>query len=285
MRKPQMLWHNLDDRLFPPQRRGAERLTNDQDKHPEELNEEVRFQLLGPLEIAGSAGPVLLTSARQRTVLAMLLIDAPCPVSVERLVEAVWGYDPPSTARNQIQICVSRLRQTFRQNGPSDLIETTASGYLLRTPESSLDIDVFRKLTEAARRAERSGQVADSVRHMRRALTLWRGEALSGIGGSLIRSIAAQLEESRLALIDELVSTEHQIGCYGDSIEQLAQLVQAYPLRERLWAHFMTALHRMGRRADALLAYKAARDVLVAEVGIEPGEELRRVHGLILVDS
>ncbi|KAB1162077.1 AfsR/SARP family transcriptional regulator [Micromonospora sp. AMSO12t] len=257
----------------------------DQEKCPENHIEEIRFQLLGPLEITGSTGPVLLTSARQRTVLAMLLIEAPCPVTMDRLVEAVWEDDPPSTARNQIQICISRLRQTFRQNGSTDLIETTASGYLLRTSESSIDVGAFRSFTEAARRAESAGQLADSVQHMRRALTLWRGKALSDIGGSLVRSIAAQLEESRLTLIDELVSMEHQIGCYGDSIEQLTQLVKDYPLRERLWAHFMTALHQTGRRADALLAYRAARDVLVAEVGIEPGEELRRVHGLILVDS
>jgi DNA-binding SARP family transcriptional activator len=252
---------------------------------PAILDEPIRFRLLGPLQILGPTGTIRLHSARQRSVLTMLLVKANRPVAVDRLVDAVWGDEPPSTARNQIQICVSRLRMTFRRNELPDVIETVASGYLLRTSDHALDIDVLRKLTDAARHAERNGRPTESLTHLRHALALWRGNALSDGDGTLIRAIGAQLDESRLTLIDELVTKEHQMGRYLDSIEQLTELVRTYPLHERLWVHFMTALYRTGRRADALTAYQSARDLLVTEVGIEPGEELRRIHGIILIDT
>lgn len=245
----------------------------------------MRFGILGPLQLGDGSATV--TAARERTLLAVLLLNAGRVVAVDELVDAVWDEDPPSTARGQLQSCVSRLRRTLVAAGfPPDLLGTDPAGYLVRVESPvCLDATDFARLVDEARTAVADERFADAARAFRTALALWRGPALAAITAPAVRRGAAVLDEQRMLAIEDRFDVELRLGRGGDLLAELTALVERHPLRERLRAQLMLALRATGRTADALEVYRAGREILAGELGIEPGPRLRETHRQILVGA
>jgi DNA-binding SARP family transcriptional activator len=242
----------------------------------------MRYRLLGDLSVVGPDGVLLSAAPRVRVVLATLLLDADQVLHLDRLVDAVWGETPPSTARGQIQICVSALRRSLVAAGIDDAIVTRQSGYLLRVPDGELDLREFDGLVSGGRAARAQGRLADAAGRYRQALALWRGTPFDGMNSRLLLAAAASLSEQHLALREEHLDVQLRLGNHHDLIGELKRLVGEHPVREGLWAQLMTALYRDGRQAEALAVYRQARQIFVAELGLEPGPQLRRLEHAIL---
>lgn len=242
----------------------------------------VRFRVLGPLEVIGTAGQ-LSFAPRQRTVLSMLLLESNRVVAIERLVDAVWDTTPPSTAKEQIRICVSAIRRTLAAGGRPDSIVTRPPGYSIQCTDRELDLLAFNCLVANGRRGLGRRRPADAAGAFREALRLWRGTTpLAGVRSQLVKSIGTQLAERRLAVVGEHIDVRLRLGQYHELISELVELVTANPFRERLRAQLMIALYRTGRQAEALQTYRSGRQLFVTELGLEPGAELRRLEQAIL---
>jgi class 3 adenylate cyclase/DNA-binding SARP family transcriptional activator/tetratricopeptide (TPR) repeat protein len=225
----------------------------------------MEFRILGPLEVSSEGGILDLGGAKQRALLAILLLDANSVVSKNRLIDALWEGDPPDTAQKALQVHVSGLRKVLGK----ERVVTREPGYLLRVEEGELDLARFRRLREEGRPAD--------------ALALWRGAPLSDFSLSrFAQSNIALLEDARLACLEERIDQDLRAGRHAELTGELEGLVSEYPLRERLRVLSMLALYRSGRQAEALAAYQDARRVLVEELGIEPGKPLRDVHQAVL---
>jgi len=213
----------------------------------------------------------------------MLLLEPNQLVPAERLIDAVWSESPPPTARGQIHTCVSALRRTFDRAGLGERILTRKPGYILRVDDAEVDVHHFDRLVGEGRAAMAADRPADAVRCFRSALGLWRGaEPLSGIDSEFLRAAVTGLNERRLTIAEQCHAAELDLGHHRELVEQLVYLVDRYPLRERLRCQLMVALYRSGRAGEALAVYRAARRTSVAELGIEPGESLQRLHSAIL---
>jgi DNA-binding SARP family transcriptional activator/tetratricopeptide (TPR) repeat protein len=242
---------------------------------------EATFQLLGPLEIRSGDDAVRISGSRQRTVLALLLLNADRVVPSDRLTTAVWDDDPPTTARSQIQISISKLRALFAGLGLTDAISTRAPGYALRVPGESIDAVRFARLVVAAR-GVRAEDPERTVVLLRQALGLWRGDAMAGTESRLVRAAALRLDEDRLAAIDECLELEVGLGRHRQVVGELRDLLSAHPLHERFYTRLMAALYLDGRQAEALEVYRRARHVLVEENGLIPGDSLRAMEHAVL---
>ncbi|WP_246843205.1 AfsR/SARP family transcriptional regulator [Allokutzneria sp. NRRL B-24872] len=238
------------------------------------------LRLLG--EVAADTGgdtggrPVDLGPAKQRLVLAALAVDAGRVVPAERLAVRVWGEDVPRRARATLHSYISRLRQAL--DGVADvIIERRASGYALIS--ESVDLHRFRAL-----RAEAVGQAdeARAERLLTEALQLWRGEALTGVGGEWIEGERARLERERLDARRELADARLRLGQGEQLVVELAALAAEHPLDEHVADQYMRALHQAGRTADALEHYREVRDRLVEELGTDPGAALQELHRRLL---
>jgi DNA-binding SARP family transcriptional activator/tetratricopeptide (TPR) repeat protein len=240
------------------------------------------LQLLGPLMLFVNDREQDLGGARQRVVLAMLALNANRVVPVEQLVDAVWDSSPPTTARAQIQTCVSGLRRVFAVAGDTAQIHTRAPGYLLEIPEANLDVVRFNSLVVSARTHIEADRVSEAVAALRSALSLWRGPALAGMYSGLLRRGVAQLEDAKVAAIMDRIRLDLALGRHEEVVGELFALVKEHPLRERLHENLMLALYRSGRQAEALEVCRQVRATLMAELGIELGESVRRLETAIL---
>lgn len=238
----------------------------------------MNFSVLGPLEAASENGPMDIEGMRQKIVLAMLLLEPEKVVSTDRLIDAVWEDDPPSTAREQIHFCVSRLRRVMSRAHGANLIETRKPGYLLRLDDCTLDTQIFDARVAEGRRALGQGDHASVIASMRGALALWRGAALSDITAPTIQHRVVHLEERRLRTLEQCIEIELAAGLDQDVAGELATLTRQHPLRERFHALLMMTLYRHGRQAEALQVYRNVRHVLMDELGIEPSADLRSLH-------
>lgn len=243
---------------------------------------DVRFKILGPIEVENGSTPVRIPPGRQPIILGALLLEPNRVVSIDRLIDVVWDEKPPATARTQVQICVSALRHMFTDLGVPQPIETRPPGYLLRVAEGQIDSQAFAALVASADRAQREGQLEEAVGLLRKALALWRGPALGGVPGAVLRSAAVRLDEARLNAHETCLGLELRLGRHHLLIGELGSLVEEHPLREGLRGQLMTALYRSGRSAEALEVYRTGREMLVDELGMEPGEELRQLETAIL---
>jgi DNA-binding SARP family transcriptional activator len=223
-----------------------------------------------------------LGSGRQRVILAMLLLHAGRTVPLTRLVDALWDDNPPVTAKGQVQTCVSALRKQFKDLGADGLVSTSPAGYGIDIPEGSLDITTFEYLAERGRTAAAEHRAPDAVRDIRAALALWRGPAAADVPSALVQIAATRLNENRLSLVEECISLELAIGRHQVLLGELSELVREYPLRETFRAQHMLALYRSGRQAEALESFQEARQTLIAELGVEPGERLGSLQQAIL---
>jgi DNA-binding SARP family transcriptional activator len=234
----------------------------------------VEFRILGPLEVVRDGVPVDIVGARQRSLLAALLVRANEVVSTDRLVDELWGANPPRTATTSLHNAVSQLRREL-----GDVLVTRPPGYVLRTTDGEIDAARFEALVVGARDAEPEQR----AQRLREALALWRGRALvDALDAPAIEAEARRLEELRLVALEERIDADLELGRHAELVGELESLVAAEPLRERLRGQLMLAQYRSGRQADALQAYAAARRTLVDELGIEPSPALQRLHAEIL---
>jgi DNA-binding SARP family transcriptional activator len=239
----------------------------------------VEFRLLGPLEASERGRPVPLGGPKQRAVLAHLLIRANQVVSSDRLIDEIWGDEPPEAARNSLQSYVSRLRHALADPGR---IEGRPPGYVLGVDPDELDALRFEALVDEGRRSL-ADEPSAALARFEEALALWRGPALADLADEpSLQGEIARLEEQRLAAIEDRIAAELAVGRHGEVVGELAALVERYPLRERLWGHLMLSLYRSGRQAEALEAFQRARRLLAEELGIDPSGELRQLQGRIL---
>jgi DNA-binding SARP family transcriptional activator len=234
------------------------------------------FRILGPLEVVDETGPLLLGGLKQRALLALLLLEAPKPISSDRLIDALWAEQPPRTAATSLQNFVSQLRKTLG----SEVLVTKPPGYALAIRPEQVDLTRFRQLVATARATTDAGQRGAG---MREALDLWRGTPLADFEFEpFAQPEIARLEEERLAAIEERIDADLEAGRHTEIVGEVEALVDRHPSRERLRAHLMLALYRSGRQAEALDVYQDARRTLVDQLGIEPGRDLQQLHGEIL---
>jgi ABC-type transport system substrate-binding protein/DNA-binding SARP family transcriptional activator len=239
------------------------------------MSEAFDFRILGPFEVGRNGETVELPAGKPRALLAVLVLHAGQVVSVDRLVEELWGARPPPTAAKNVQVYVARLRKLI---GDGTLV-TRAPGYALRIAREQLDAARFEALVEDARHE----QPSTAAGRLRAALALWRGPPLADFTyDSFAQEEIRRLEDLRLAALEDRIDADLALGRHEGVVVELESLVRAHPLRERLHAQLMLALYRCGRQADALAAYQAARARLVDELGLEPGPALQQLEQAIL---
>jgi DNA-binding SARP family transcriptional activator len=237
------------------------------------------FRILGPLEVRDRDRTISLPGGRQRALLALLILNVNEAVSIDRLVDELWGGHAPATARKVIQNHVSQLRRVL----DGALLVTQGSGYALRVEPGSVDVERFEELLAEGRDALGAGAVENAAETLREALALWRGSPLADFAYEpFAQSEIARLEERRLVALEERIDADLALGRHADVVGELEVLVSEHPLRERLRRQLMLALYRSDRQAEALDSYQAARNALVEELGIDPGRELRALHQAIL---
>lgn len=242
----------------------------------------LEFRVLGPLAVVGSDGPVALGGPRQRATLAILLLDGNRVVSVDRLAEDLYSGAAPVTAVTQVQRQISELRKVVG----AATIETRTPGYVLRVSPEQLDLTRFEHLADQATRAFEQGDARSAANLLTAALGLWTGPPLADLADEPFARIAIQrLEEVRLAALEQRIDAELALGNHARLVAELEELVAAQPLRERFRGQLMLALYRSGRQAEALGAYRQAREVLVEEFGIEPTPALRELERAILAQD
>jgi DNA-binding NarL/FixJ family response regulator/DNA-binding SARP family transcriptional activator len=240
------------------------------------------LRFLGPIE-GSSAGLVAPVNGGQvAAVLARLAIEAGRAVSPDVLANDLFGEDAAS--RRSVKTYVSRLRSALEAIGAGDRIRTTAAGYVLALEEAdTVDLREFERLVDLARSAHAEGEPSRAADAYARALALWRGAPFGELRDrSFLALEAVRLDELRLSAVEGRVACDLALGHAGRVVPELEVLTQEHPLRERFWAQLMLALYRTGRQGDALRAFAAARRVLVDELGVEPGTELRDIERRIL---
>jgi DNA-binding SARP family transcriptional activator len=233
------------------------------------------FRLLGPIEVAGDEGSLQLGGTKQRSLLAMLLLHANQVVSTDRLIDALWGASPPFTCSKSIQVYVSRLRKAIGDNR----LVTHAPGYALYVDPTELDLARFEQLVAEARRAPPKG----ASEKLREALALWRGPPLADLAyEQFAQAEIARLDEMRLGAVEQRLEADLALGLHAELVAELEPLVARHPLRERFRYQLMLALYRSQRQAEALEAYRQARQELSEELGLEPSESLKQLEAAIL---
>ncbi|MCX4683095.1 tetratricopeptide repeat protein [Kitasatospora purpeofusca] len=239
----------------------------------------MEFRILGALEVRAPDSTVLAVGGRrQQALLAFLVAHPGRIVSVPRLVDAIWDESPPATADRQVRNMVGLLRRILG-GGPGRVspIRTDGPGYLFGGPEVRIDVQQFTALVDAAAQPG-----ADRVARLREALALWRGPALDGLPGRALSAVAAGLEERRMTVLERLYEAESAAGRDELAITELTELVVAFPLRDGLVRHLLTALARCGRHVEGLAAYRRYADRLAEELGLDPSPRLRALQRELL---
>jgi len=221
-----------------------------------------------------------LGGVKQRSVLALLLLHAGQVVSSDRLIDELWGDDPPEDASTALQQHVSRLRKLLE---PHDVLQTRAPGYVLAVEPEQVDLTRFERLVSDGRRLLEEGSADAAAGALREAIGLWRGEPLADLSGEpFARDALPRLEEARLEALETRIDADLAAGRHSELTGELGALTRTNPFRERLRAQQMLALYRAGRQSEALDVFADARRTMVAELGLDPGPELQRLQQAIL---
>jgi DNA-binding SARP family transcriptional activator/streptogramin lyase len=242
------------------------------------------FSLLGPLEARVDGEVLALGGARQRSLLALLLVHANEAVSRERLIDGVWGAERPTTIGAALNVHLSKIRKLL--SGTEASLVTELHGYVLRIDPERLDLHCFERLARDGREALVAGHPEEAVATLDRALALWRGPPLVEL--DLDASVGATLgrfSELRLSAVEDRFEAGLLAGRHAELTAELEEFVREHPLRERARAGLMVALYRGGRQAEALQSYRDARLLLAEELGLDPGPELQRLERAILVQD
>lgn len=247
----------------------------------------MRIDVLGPIQVTAGGQIVRLAGQRQRALLAALTLDLGKVVPVNRLVDILWDADPPPTARVKVQAHVSALRQAIgHQTSPGDgPLLTRPPGYVLCREAVELDLAAFGALMKRAKAAAESRQPAVASELFGAALAIWRGSAFADVRSLPIRSAADNLEDRRLLACEAKAEADLTLGRSDRVVAELPQWLAAHPFRERMRGMLMLALYRLGCRADALAVYRDGHHLMVAELGLEPGPQLRALHQHVLADD
>ena len=244
------------------------------------IEEPLRFGVLGPLLVERGDQTVPVRS-RQRLILAMLLMNAGRPVSVDRLIDEMWGDDPPDGSVNTLQVHVSQLRRALAAANATIL--TQPPGYLLRTSPTQLDLLMFEQLAHRGNDLLDAGEHAQAAQALGEALALWRGPPLENLpDGPFVASARSFLDERRLGVTEDRLRLLLKLRRDRDVIEIGETLLTTHPLRESVWETVILALYRSGRQADALARYRACRELLLDELGVEPMPGLQMLERQIL---
>ncbi len=237
------------------------------------------FGVLGPLLVLRDGVPVPVSGPKVRALLAALLMRPNTTVSLDRLTELLWGEDPPETARKSLQVHTVRLRRVLGDG----VVETKPTGYLLNVRPEQHDLLRFRRLVADARAQTSPESERDLLAD---ALACWRGPVLADIPEEVVsRLVAAQPAEERLRAQERYFEVSLELGRHAEVTAELGRLTREHPWQETFWALYLEALHRSGRRADALDAYREVHRRFADELGLAPGERLRRAHHAVLADE
>jgi DNA-binding SARP family transcriptional activator/DNA-binding beta-propeller fold protein YncE len=237
------------------------------------------FRILGPFEVCEDGRSLPVGSGKQRSLLALLLLNAGEVVSTDRLIDALWGESPPASAPNSVHIYVSQLRKVL---GDGCLL-TRGHGYVLALEPGQLDFDRFERMLDEGRTLLVRGDTKGAGETLREALALWRGAPLVDFGTEpFAQREIARLEDLRLTALEARIDADLGVGRHSRLVGELDALTATNPLHERFWAQLMLALYRSGRQTDALSAYQKARRALAEQVGLAPGPELQRLEKAIL---
>ncbi|MFD9944897.1 BTAD domain-containing putative transcriptional regulator [Nonomuraea sp. NPDC059023] len=241
--------------------------------------EELYFRVLGPVvvEHAGVVAPI--RGSQQRTLLSLLILRTGFAVSIEDLVDALWGYEPPRSCRVQIQGLVSGLRRAL----PPSVIETSPPGYRLRADCECIDLKQFESDVAGARLRRSEGHPRQALVLLRSALARWRGHAFADVPSQRVRQAATGIEAMRLTALADRIDLDLALGEGGDLVPELNRIVDDHPLDERFARHLMLALSKADRRLDALAAFRTLRGQLAEEMGIEPSADLQTLHRDLLL--
>ncbi|WP_157975205.1 AfsR/SARP family transcriptional regulator [Glycomyces dulcitolivorans] len=242
------------------------------------------FGILGPLQLAWDGLPVPLPGRTLPRLFAVLLLEPGNVVPLHRLVDAVWGEDPPATAKRQIQNTVATARGLLLRAGTSEL-ETVGDGYRLRVRPEKLDALRFQRAARIAREQVAAREPEAALTSLREALDLWRGPALAGLTGRVIEAGALRWDEERAAAEEARAELELELGTGVSVVADLRQVLERHPYRQHAAELLMTALYQEDRPAEALDAYEAIRRQLADELGIDPGLRLKELHTAILRDD
>ncbi|HWD56451.1 MAG TPA: BTAD domain-containing putative transcriptional regulator [Acidimicrobiales bacterium] len=247
----------------------------------------LQIRVLGPLEIAWGGKVVDLGGVKARALIARLLIDRGLIVSVDRLVDSMWGDRDGDGAEIALRSTISRLRKRLRQAGaPEDVIVTRAPGYALEVASETTDVFVFEQMVADGRRLLGRRRPSESLRALKAAQELWRGSAYSEVRDEpFARAEARRLEELLLAAIETRIDAEITLGRHESLTGELETLTSEHPMRERLWSQRMLALYRSGRQAEALSVFQELRSTLVTELGIEPSQDVSWMEHAILAQE
>ncbi|TDD28184.1 tetratricopeptide repeat protein [Kribbella turkmenica] len=242
------------------------------------MNRPLRIELLGPLRIVWQGRTVAPGPHRQQALLAVLALRVNQVCTPEELLDLVWHDNPPGTGLKVLPPYIYRLRRTL----PAEVLDRTPDGYVLRLPEDALDTTAFETAVQAAGRHRESGDLDAAAGAYQQALALFRGEPLSGLPGQYLAAQRLRLTERRDKVFADRVDVDLDRGRHAELIAELAPAVAAKPFDEHLAGQLMLALSADGRQADALDVYARAREILVDQLGVEPGPALRDLHQTIL---
>jgi DNA-binding SARP family transcriptional activator len=248
---------------------------------------EMNFRILGPLEVLVRGRPLQLTAAKQKALLAILLLHPNKVVSSDSLIEELWGSEPPASAPNAVQVYVSQLRgllEPQREKGKSSVVlPALAGGYLLQVEPQELDAHRFERGLAQGIAARTAGDPAGAAEQLRQSLGLWAGAALADFTYEpFAQSEIVRLEDLRVVALEERIEADLALGGHAAMVSELEGLVREHPLRERLRGQLMLALYRCGRQVEALELYQETYRTLSKELGIAPGPELRELEQAIL---
>jgi DNA-binding SARP family transcriptional activator len=245
----------------------------------------LRFGVLGPLQMSANDTDLPLGAAKQRAVLAMLLINRNRIVPSDSLIDAVWQQRPPPEARGSLHAHISRLRRLVSSAGvdPAAVVVGTQPGYRLNVPDEACDLGRFAIEQKAGIEAAAAGRFEEASRHLSAALAEWRGPVLEDLCDfQFIDAFAAALAEDKLVALTVRAEAEIACGRTHSIISELEALVVQHPYREPLWAQLITAYYLAERQYDALDAYGRLKTALADDLGIDPGPTLRGLHQRIL---
>lgn len=243
----------------------------------------MEFRILGLMEVLDGVRRVELPTGRGRSLLALLTLHAGQPVAAERLIDELWGEDPPATAATVVHGLVSRLRKALepeRTTGKRpQVLQTVGTAYRLAIDSDAVDANRFKRLIDEAR----GGSPEMRSAKLSEALLLWRGLPLADfIYEPFAQRAITALEESRIEAIEDRFEAELALGRDAELVTELHEVTTAHPFRERLRGFLMIALYRAGRQTEALDVYRETRDLLLEEMALEPGPALRELEAAIL---
>ncbi len=247
----------------------------------------MQFNLMGTFEVLEDGRALTPTAAKPRQVLAILAVNASAMVSAEQLIDELWPEGPPSSAKTTVQTYVYQLRKllscSFASSRGKEVLVTRPGGYVLVVPRHDVDIFRFQPLMEDGRNALRRGDAARAAGLLREALGLWRGHMLADVTrGPRLEGHSAYLEEQRLEALSLRIEADLETRRHREIVGELRLLVTTHRLHEWLYVRLMQALHRSGRRGEALDVYQQLRRLLEDELGLEPALDARQLQHQIL---